>query len=97
MDGDTNESSSATSAGNNNSTSNSRIPTPPDNGALAYALKTGFSSSQGALLQMIEFAQQTVSGDSKEIGLALLLLLFFALAASAYVMKEGEQYTCINY
>ena len=85
MDGDMNETNTTTN--NNNS---SRIPSPPDNGALAYALKTGFSSSQGALLQMIEFAQQTVSGDSREIGMALLLLLFFALAASAYVMKEGE-------
>ena len=65
------------------------IPMPPDNGAVAYVLRTGFSSSQGNLLQMIEFSQQTVSGDSRETGLALLMLLCFALVASGYVLKEG--------
>ena len=44
------------------------VPQPPDHGALAYVLRTGFSSSQGHLLQMIEFSQQTVTGDSVEIG-----------------------------
>ena len=69
--------------------SSESVPTPPDNGAVAYVLRTGFSSSQGNLLQMIEFSQQTVSGDSKETGLALLMLLCFALIASGYVLKEG--------
>jgi cation-transporting ATPase 13A1 len=65
------------------------IPVPPDNGALAYVIRTGFGSSQGALLQMIEFSQQSVSGDIKETGMALLLLFIFAIAASGYVLKEG--------
>ena len=60
---------------------------PP--GAVAYVLRTGFSSSQGSQLQLIEFAQQSVGGDSKETGGALLLLLGFALAAAAYVFVEG--------
>jgi len=38
---------------------------------------------------MIEFSTQSVSGDSKETGLALLMLLCFALMASGYVLKEG--------
>lgn len=67
----------------------SSIPNPPDNGALAYVLRTGFGSSQGGLLQMIEFSQQSVSGNSRETGLALLLLFIFALMASGYVLKEG--------
>ena len=73
---------------NNQDASNS-IPTPPDYGAIAYVLRTGFSSSQGNLLQMIEFSTQSVSGDSRETGFALLMLLCFALMASGYVLKEG--------
>jgi cation-transporting ATPase 13A1 len=65
------------------------VPYPPDGGAIAYVLRTGFSSSQGTLLQMIEFSQQTVSGDGKETGLALLMLFVFALIAAGYVLKEG--------
>ncbi len=65
------------------------IPPPPDNGLIAYVLRTGFSSSQGNLMQMIEFSQQAVTGDSKETGLALLLLFIFALIAAGYVLKEG--------
>jgi cation-transporting ATPase 13A1 len=42
------------------------IPIPPDHGAIAFALRTGFGSSQGTLLQMIEFSQQTVSGDNDD-------------------------------
>ena len=61
----------------------------PDGGAVAYVLRTGFSSSQGTLIQMIEFSQQSVAGDLKETGLALFILLLFALAAAAYVLKEG--------
>eukprot|EP00941_MAST-03F_sp_MAST-3F-sp1_P000457 g457.t1 len=66
------------------------LPVTPDGGCLCYVMRTGFSSSQGGLMQMIEFAStQKVSGDSKEIGLALLLLLCFALVASGYVLKKG--------
>ena len=65
------------------------MSSPPDIGAVAYVLRTGFSSSQGNLLQMIEFSQEKVSGDSKETGFALLMLLCFALVASGYVLREG--------
>jgi cation-transporting ATPase 13A1 len=67
----------------------SSLPRPPDHGAIAYVLRTGFSSSQGTLLQMIEYSQQSVTGDSRETGLALLLLFIFALIAAGYVLKEG--------
>jgi len=65
------------------------LPDTPDGGAIAYALRTGFSSSQGALIQMIEFSQQTVAGDLRETGMALFILLIFALVAAAYVLHEG--------
>ena len=65
------------------------IPTTPDGGCLCYVLRTGFSSSQGELVQLIEFSTQKVSADSKEIFMALFLLLIFALVAAGYVMKTG--------
>ena len=57
----------------------SRVAPTPDGGCLAMALRTGFNSSQGELVQMIEFSQQKVSGDSKETLMALGILLVFAL------------------
>jgi hypothetical protein len=65
------------------------IPSPPNKGCVAYVLRTGFASSQGSLMQMIEFSQQSVHGDVKETGVALLILLVFALISAAYVMKVG--------
>ncbi|CCI46489.1 unnamed protein product [Albugo candida] len=65
------------------------IPCPPDEGCTAYVLRTGFSSSQGKLLRMIEFSSGKVSGSSMDaIGLALLLLVF-ALISSGYVLHQG--------
>jgi len=61
----------------------------PDGGCLCLVLRTGFSSSQGELMQMIEFSTQQVSADSKETGLALLVLLCFAIASAGYVLKKG--------
>eukprot|EP00038_Savillea_parva_P008274 m.175862 g.175862 ORF g.175862 m.175862 type:complete len:1518 (-) comp14065_c0_seq1:304-4857(-) len=65
------------------------IPDPPDKGCVAMVLRTGFASSQGELIQLIEFSQQAVSADSKEVLLALGLLLVCALIAAAYVLKKG--------
>ncbi len=65
------------------------VPATPDSGVLCYVLRTGFNSSQGKLVQLIEFSQQSVSGDTKETAMALLLLLCFALAAAGYVLKKG--------
>ena len=65
------------------------LPATPDGGVLCYVLRTGFSSSQGALVQLIEFSTQTVSADSKETISALLILVVFALVAAGYVLKVG--------
>ena len=54
---------------------------------MCTVLRTGFSSSQGELMQMIEFSQAKVTDDSRETMWALLLLS--ALAASGYVFKAG--------
>mmetsp|Transcript_7558 Transcript_7558/g.19198 ORF Transcript_7558/g.19198 Transcript_7558/m.19198 type:complete len:1480 (-) Transcript_7558:51-4490(-) len=65
------------------------VPRTPDGGCLCYVVRTGFASSQGELLQMIEFSQEKVSGDTKEVLIALLVLLCFALVAAGYVLKTG--------
>jgi len=61
----------------------------PDGGAKCFVLRTGFASSQGKLMRMIEFSKQEVSGDSKETLAALCVLLCFAIAAAYYVLTEG--------
>lgn len=63
----------------------------PDGGCLCLVLRTGFNSSQGELMQMIEFSSQAVSADSKETGAALLILLVFALISAGYVFKRGME------
>lgn len=65
------------------------VPATPDGGCLCYVLRTGFSSSQGELMQMIEFSQQAVSDDSKETMAALLLLFAFACVSAGYVFHKG--------
>jgi len=59
-------SSSSSSLSSSSSQGIDSIPIPPDHGAIAFVLRTGFGSSQGTLLQMIEFSQQTVSGDNND-------------------------------
>ena len=67
----------------------SEIPATPDGGCLCYVLRTGFYSSQGELLQVIEFSRESVTGDSKEIMVALAILTRFALVAAGYVLRRG--------
>jgi len=82
----TDSKSSAASTGVHDNTDPER---PPDGGIVCYVLRTGFSSSQGELMRMIEFSQENVGGDKKEIFLQLLLLFCFALCAAGYVLKKG--------
>jgi cation-transporting ATPase 13A1 len=65
------------------------VKLPEGNGCLCYVLRTGFNSSQGELIQMIEYSTQRVSADSKETLAALGILLVFALVAAAYVFQKG--------
>ncbi|GBG27063.1 Manganese-transporting ATPase 1 [Hondaea fermentalgiana] len=71
--------------------SDKSFPPPPDGGCLCYVLRTGFGSSQGELMQMIEFSTESVSADSKETGIALFVLLMFALVSAGYVFKQGME------
>ena len=61
----------------------------PDGGCLCYVLQTGFASTQGKLMRMMEFSSEQVTGDTKETLILLFILLVFALAASYNVYVEG--------
>eukprot|EP00051_Salpingoeca_urceolata_P028599 m.487572 g.487572 ORF g.487572 m.487572 type:complete len:1322 (-) comp25148_c0_seq1:70-4035(-) len=61
----------------------------PDGGCLCFVLRTGFESSQGKLVRMIEFSSDNVTGNSREAALLVAFLLIFALAASGYVLNAG--------
>jgi len=67
------------------------VLSPPDDGIVCYVLRTGFNSSQGELMRMIEFSTEDVGADKIETCLQLLFLLCFALVAAGYVLKKGME------
>lgn len=67
----------------------SGVKPPPDNGAMAVVVKTGFETSQGSLVRTMMFSTERVSANNGEALLFILFLLIFAIAASWYVWTEG--------
>ena len=67
----------------------SGVPTPPDNGAMAVVIKTGFETSQGSLVRTMIYSTERVSANNAEALFFILFLLIFAIAASWYVWDEG--------
>lgn len=69
----------------------SGVPAPPDNGAMAVVIKTGFETSQGSLVRTMIYSTERVSADNAEALLFILFLLVFAIAASWYVWTDGVE------
>ncbi|KYK58383.1 cation-transporting ATPase 4 [Drechmeria coniospora] len=67
----------------------SGVPPPPDKGAMAIVIKTGFETSQGSLVRTMIYSTERVSANNLEALLFILFLLIFAIAASWYVWDEG--------
>ena len=67
----------------------SGVKPPPDNGALAVVIKTGFETNQGALVRTMIYSTERVSANNVEALLFILFLCVFAIAASWYVWVEG--------
>lgn len=67
----------------------SGVSAPPDNGAMAIIVKTGFETSQGSLVRTMIYSTERVSANNVEALLFILFLLVFAIAASWYVWQEG--------
>ena len=67
----------------------SGVDPPPDKGAMAVIVKTGFETSQGSLVRTMIYSTERVSANNVEALLFILFLLIFAIAASWYVWQEG--------
>ena len=67
----------------------SGVPPPPDRGAMAVVVKTGFETDQGSLVRIMIFSTERVSANNAEALWFILFLLMFAIAASWYVWQEG--------
>lgn len=67
------------------------VPTPPDQGCVAFVLRTGFGTTQGSLVRTIIYSSQRVTANNSEAMWFILFLLGFAICASSFVLHQGLQ------
>lgn len=65
------------------------VAQPPDHGAIAYVLKTGFDTAKGKLSRSVIFNNENISLKQTEAFILLGLLLILSIASSLYVLNEG--------
>ena len=66
-----------------------KIPNSPGSGAVALVVRTGFGTSQGAMMRKILYAKEKINANSYETFYFIGVLIIFAVGASVLVLKNG--------
>lgn len=62
---------------------------PPDNGTIAFVIRTGFDTAKGKLSRSVIFNNENISLKQTEAFILLGMLLILSIASSLYVLNEG--------
>jgi cation-transporting ATPase 13A1 len=87
----TNNKESDTDSNSNSNSNNTHIfSVPPDRGTVGMVLRTGFETTQGALLRTMAFSSKSADGvHTWDTFIFIFLLVCCAIAAAAFVLHNG--------